>query len=280
MHLAKKSGIKALALSSFVMILFCYTPSNTPVVASSISSISSPAKLVGNLATNDSSLNWAGYAINAPVNSVTHVKGSWKEPSVTCPVSTMPEAAVFWVGIDGFTSSTVEQTGTMAECLNGVVSYSAWYEFYPNFSVFISTLTIHPGDIISASVKYSTTSKFTTTIQDVTTTKSFSHTASVPAAMGSSAEWITEAPEFSVNGVPTLSKLPNFGKVYFGRDTTLVLGTDTATISGVTNPIAKFGSSVVEITMVNLLGTKTMAKSSSLSIDGTSFSVKWISAGP
>jgi hypothetical protein len=169
----------------------------------------------------------------------------------------------------------------MAECLNGVVSYSAWYEFYPNFSVFISTLAIHPGDIISASVKCSsTTSNFTTTIKDVTTGKSFSHSAAVPGAARSSAEWITEAPEFSINGVPTLSKLPNFGKVSFGRDTTLVLGSDTATVSGVTHPIAQFGSSVVEITMVNLLGTKTMAKPSSLSVDGTSFSVKWISAGP
>ena len=227
------------------------------------------------------SLNWAGYAINATAGSVTQVKGSWVQSSVTCPSSGILYVA-FWTGIDGLTSSTVEQTGTMAQCSNGVASYSAWYEFYPSGSVTISSLNIQPGNKISATVKYSTkTSKFTVSIKDVTTGKSYSISSAVSGALRSSAEWITETPEVCSVLSCSLSSLPNFATASFGKDSTSVSSTDSATISGANSAISKFGSMVDELTMVtDPTGTPVMAQPSSLSTDGTSFSVTWVSPGP
>lgn len=263
------------------MILgFCISSFSAPVSGyNSAPSFSSPASIVKIYSsTTSSSSNWAGYAINAPVGSVTEVKGSWVQPAVTCPATGI-EAAVFWVGIDGSNSLTVEQTGTMAECYNGLPSYGAWYEFYPAALIVISRLKINPGDKMSASVKYSaTTTNFTATIKDVTTGKSFIKSAAAPGTDRSSAEWIAEALTLAGG---SLSSLPNFGTASFGKDTTLVTGTDTATISGTTKVISKFGSMVDSIAMVDQNSASTIkAQPSALSTDGTSFSVAWVSAGP
>jgi hypothetical protein len=241
--------------------------------------ISSPAKLYGTPASLES-YNWAGYAINSTSGSVSQVKGSWKQPAVTCPSSGVYVAA-FWVGIDGLTSTTVEQTGTTAECVNGVASYFAWYEFYPNASVLISPVPVKPGNTISASVTYSTkTDKFTAMIRDASTGKSFSTSAAVAGAERSSAEWIEEAPA-SCYLITCLYAMPDFGTASYGKDTTSVTETNWATISGTTGPISKFGSTVDSLTMVTYpSGTPVMAQPSALSKDGTSFSITWVSAGP
>jgi len=242
---------------------------------------SSPAKLVSVQAVNAlESTNWAGYAINAPAGTVTQAKGSWIQPSVTCP-SSGAYLAAFWAGIDGFINSpTVEQTGTIAQCVNGVATYYAWYEFYPAGSVEISSIVIKPGDVISATVKYSsTTGKFTTTIKDVTTGKSYTKSASVLGALRSSAEWIEEAPSYCNLGC--LYAMPNFGTASYGKDSTSVLHTNSAIISGSTKVISKFGSEVDSITMISSSSATTIkATPSSLSSDGASFSVAFVSAGP
>jgi hypothetical protein len=76
------------------------------------------------------------------------------------------------VGLDGYTSETVEQTGTDSDCDGRRPSYYAWYEFYPAGSFEIN-MTIKPGDRMSAKVVYSG-SEFTIMIEDVTTGKSYS----------------------------------------------------------------------------------------------------------
>ena len=44
--------------------------------------------------------------------------------------------AAFWVGLDGYTSKSVEQLGTDSDCTNvNSPSYYAWYEMYPAASV-------------------------------------------------------------------------------------------------------------------------------------------------
>ena len=260
-------------LSSFVILAFCISSfSGTVSVYNSPSSLSSPARLgKAYTATAYYSTNWAGYAINASAGSVTQVKGSWTEPAVACP-STTTEYAAFWVGIDGLKSGTVEQTGTAAECANGVASYFAWYEFYPSGSVEITSITVSPGNVFSASEKYSsTTARFSISIKDMTTGRSFSHSAAVPGAARSSAEWIAEAPAYCSS--PTcLYPLANFGTASFGKDTTLVTGTNTATISGSTKAIGKFPLSMVDsLNMVNIADTGYKAQPSALPKDGNQF---------
>jgi hypothetical protein len=214
--------------------------------------------------------NWSGYAVTAANDTVTSVKGSWIVPSAICK-SPGPKTgyASFWVGIDGYTSDSVEQTGTDSDCSSGTPVYYAWYEFYPEPSRNIS-MTIAPGDVMSASVTYSG-SEFTVVIENQTTGKSFTKSARVAAAKRSSAEWIAEAPSSGTGILP----LSDFGTVFFGQDETGISGTCYATISSKTNPIGGFSSSsVFAITMVSS-GGSTEAVPSSLSSDGTSFSDEW-----
>jgi len=224
-----------------------------------------------------SSYNWSGYTVTGPAGSVTSASGSWIVPAVT---GTTTAYAACWTGIDGFSSSTVEQTGTLSYISNGYPLYYAWYEFYPLEAIIpISAVPVNPGDKISASVTYSTSpSEFTLTIEDITASKSFSITATV-ASLGytparSSAEWIVEAPSSSSGILP----LAYFGTAYLGNAYTGVSETCFATISGVSGDIASFGTAVQTITMVNTRGAAE-ATPSSLS-SGTSFSITEPSVTP
>ena len=223
--------------------------------------------------TTAQSTNWAGWAVTGPKGSVTDVKGSWVVPSIqgSCPASN--QYSSFWIGIDGYSSSSVEQTGTDSDCQGGSATYYAWYEFYPHPSFLISSVSVSPGDVISAEVKYAS-GKFTLHLTDVTTGASFSKSSKVSAAR-TSAEWIAEAPSSSGGILP----LANFGTVRFGSDATSVTSTGTATVSGTTAAIGGF-TNTVSINMVNKAGTATKAATGALTPDGTSFNVTWKSAGP
>jgi hypothetical protein len=224
---------------------------------------------------SSNSTNWSGFAVTAGSGAVSDAKGSWIVPTIQGTCTSTNQYSSFWVGIDGFNSGTVEQTGTDSDCQNGAPTYYAWYEFYPHPSFLISGLTIHPGDHISAEVSFANR-RFTTTITDVTTGLSFSTSARVSGAQRSSAEWIAEAPSSSGGILP----LADFGTVSYGTDNTGVASTCFATINGATGAIGSFSSSSIQsITMVTNSGA-TKAQPSALSSDGTSFSVRWVSSGP
>ncbi|MGA2588777.1 MAG: G1 family glutamic endopeptidase [Bryobacteraceae bacterium] len=212
------------------------------------------------------SSNWSGYAVLG--TSFTSAKASWTVPTATC--SSGDQYAAFWVGLDGYSSSTVEQTGTDSDCDGKNPSYYAWYEFYPHPSFEISSLTIKPGDHMSASVVYNG-SEFTITIEDVTTGKSYTKSSTVRGAKRSSAEWIAEAPCCTSGG--GILPLADFGTVLFGEDSTGVSGTNFAVDSTTSGPIGAFPS-IEEITM-ETSGKVKEATPSGLSGDGTSFSVTW-----
>ena len=180
------------------------------------------------------SSNWSGYAVSSATNSVTYVAGSWTLP--TASTTTNGYSSV-WVGIDGYSSSTVEQIGTEADVANGKVTYYAWYEGYPAASMPISSFTIKAGDAITASVAYNATNKdFVLTIKDTSQNESFTKTLTVSGAQRSSAEWVVEAP--SSNGVLPLD---NFGTVTFTNA--------YATINGTTGSIDNAGWTVYSINM-------------------------------
>jgi hypothetical protein len=215
------------------------------------------------------SLNWSGYAVAGQPGLVSDVTGSWIIPAIIGTCSVVEQHAAFWVGIDGLTSSTVEQTGTDSACINGAPTYFAWFEFFPKPAVKINKVPVHPGDIISAEVQFSN-NKFTASITDVTTGTSFTKSERVKGAERSSAEWIAEAPSSTTGILP----LANFGTVLFGQDYTGVAGTCTATVGSSTMPIGAFGSTAVIITMMNS-GRGVKAQPSLLTKDKTSFAVLW-----
>ena len=214
------------------------------------------------------SSNWAGYAaltnLQKPQNSaVTDVKGSWTVPSVSC--TSTNSYSSFWIGIDGYSSNTVEQIGTDSDCSSGKAVYYAWYEMYPKYPVNLK-MAISPGDLITAEVKFLGSGNFQLTITDLTTGATFLTTQKSPSAKRSSAEWIAEAPWSG--GVLPLAK---FGTVSFTSA--------QATLNGHPGSISDTAWQNDAITMTTSSGAP-KATPSTLSSDGSSFSITWKSAGP
>jgi hypothetical protein len=222
-----------------------------------------PAHLLGRGRATSFSTNWSGYATYKTGTTFTDVKGTWVQPSVTCP-SRKAQYSSFWVGIDGYNSSSVEQTGTDADCTGkNSPSYYAWYEMYPNPPVNLS-ITITPGNTISAEVSVSG-NNFTLTITNVTTGSTFTTTQSLSGAAKTSAEWVAEAPSLCFAQC-RVAPLANFGTVNFSGS--------FATGNGHTGSINDSAWSNDEIVMVTNGGT-VKAQPSPLSVDGQSFSVAW-----
>ncbi len=267
----------ALGFGIVTLAFLLVAPSLVSVPAAPASSAAPPAgpAIAPHISAGSSnSLNWAGLAVTAAAGTVSDVRGSWTVPAIQGACPSANQYSSFWVGIDGFNSGTVEQTGTDSDCRSGVPTYYAWYEFYPKPSRVISSLAVHPGDVMSADVSY-VGGRFTVTIVDSTSGASFSASAKISAAQRSSAEWIAEAPSSSGGILP----LADFGTVSFGSDTTGVAQTCDATVGGAAGAVGSFGSAVQSITMVSNSGA-TKARPSALSADGTSFSVSWASSGP
>ena len=213
------------------------------------------------------SLNWGGYAVLGQDGSVTDVKGSWIVPPVTCSGGNSYSA--FWIGIDGATSSTVEQIGTSSDCNNGVPTYYAWYEFYPK-PAFNAITNVNAGDVMSAEVRYTGRNQFTVTITDTTTGASFTKSSKTSPAKRNSAEWIAEAPHGGN------LQLANFGVAKFGFDYTNIASTNFATVGSYTGSLGSFGTgSIDKITMVTSSGA-TKAYPSPISNE-TSFNMTWVS---
>ena len=248
-----RSISKLVILSVSFLMLFSFLPA---VSAFSVQSGTRAISDASTCPTNSCALNWSGYAYNGSAGLVTQVSGSWTVPTVTC-TSKSAYAAV-WVGIDGYSSDTVEQTGVLGRCSGGSASYSAWYEFYPAASVTITSIKVSAGDSISASVTYAS-GKYTATITDTTAGKSFSITRSDSSAVRSSAEWIVERPEICSAVSCKLSSLADYG---------------TVTFSSISATTTSNSYSTDRITMVDSSG-KVLSEPSALNNAGTSFSVTW-----
>jgi hypothetical protein len=164
------------------------------------------AHLAGGIRHQAQSTNWSGYA--ATTGTYTSISASWIQPTGTC--SHGDQYAAFWVGLDGYNSNSVEQTGSEVDCMGGTAEYYAWYEMYPNNSVNYSN-TVRAGDHFHASVTYEGNDEFSLFIQDAT--RGWSHTtvASLADAARSSAEIIVEAPCCTFSG--GILPLTNFGTV-------------------------------------------------------------------
>ena len=202
------------------------------------------------------STNWSGYA--AASGTYTSVSSSWTEPAGKC--SSGQQYSSFWVGLDGYNSSTVEQTGSEVDCSGSTPQYYSWYEMYPAYPVNFSN-RVRPGDHFTGSVTYAGSNKFTLKLSD--TTQGWSHTVSktLSGAARSSAEVIAEAPCCTSSG--GILPLADFGTVNFTG----------ASANG--SPIGNF--SPVGINMVSANGVQE-DRISGLS-SGQNFSATWLSSG-
>ncbi len=203
----------------------------------------------------NSSYNWAGYV--ATGGSFTSVTGSWVIPQIPATSGLTGDAT--WIGIGGVTSTELIQTGTQALTnTNGsAVSYEAWYEALPGYSQPIS-ITVNPGDLITASVTEQAQNQWAITLRDNTNGQNFQTVIPYNSSM-SSAEWIEEMPSQQSGAfIP----LDNFGTMQFSAGTTVK--------NGQTLTIAQAGAQ--PMTMVNS-SQQALATPSALGSDGASFSV-------
>ena len=159
--------------------------------------------------------NWSGYAVPLDTtgtrDTFSAVQGTWTIPLVTGLLT--PTYSSAWVGIDGYTSDSVEQIGTEQDWTGKSVSNYVWFEMYPNYAYEITGFPAKPGDSISAKVVYEGQSNvrvgrrtevesvFQLTITNNTEKASYtvpsSYTSSTASFARSSAEWILEAPASS-----------------------------------------------------------------------------------
>lgn len=157
----------------------------------------SAARVGGNF--NQNGYNWSGVVVTG--SGFTEVGATWTEPAASC--NSTNDLYAPWVGIDGYGSNSVEQTGVATDCSSGSAQDSGWYEMYPRNPVYYSN-TVGAGDSLTAKVTRSGTT-YTLTLTDnsrgwtKTTTKSYN-------GANASAEIILESPT---------AAYPNFGKVSF-----------------------------------------------------------------
>jgi peptidase A4-like protein len=174
-----------------------------------------------------SSFNWAGYAdVSSTHGHFTKVSGAWTVPSVACTAE--DRITSDWVGLDGFSSSTVEQDGTVSQCFEGRAVYYTWYEMYPAGTIAVGT-TVAAGDKIKASVSRSG-SAYTLALTDSTRgANSFTKhaTCATTTCLDTSAEWIAERPAYSIGIAPEAQ----FATVPFSAASETAAGR-TSTISG------------------------------------------------
>ncbi len=170
--------------------------------------------------TTAESTNWSGYAVTGANGAYNSVSASWTEPTATCTSTGRrgrggsDQYAAFWVGLDGYSSDSVEQTGTDSDCDGTTPDYYGWYEMYPADPVYF-TNTVKPGDSFSASVTFSGTETYTLVLKDNTQGWTQTITKNETGLDRSSAEVITEAPSSSSGVLP----LADFGTVSYGSST-------------------------------------------------------------
>jgi Peptidase A4 family len=211
------------------------------------------------------SSNWGGYADIKTSSTYSKVTGSWTEPKATCTSKT--SLAAFWVGIDGYTSKSVEQEGTIIECISGVAHHFTWWEMYPANAVQFVGSTVKPGDHITASTVRTGTSYKLTVTDSTTPANSFTTTQTCAATkcVDTSTEWIAEAPSGSAGLYP----LANFGS--------WTLTAATVTAGAKTGTISTFPDS--QITMVSAtFPNPVKAQPGPLNTAGNQFKVTWKAA--
>jgi Peptidase A4 family len=136
--------------------------------------------------------NWGGYAVGGSKGEFTKISGSWKEPVAKCASSKQLTAP--WIGLDGYGTSTVEQTGVAVECTGTKVSYQGWYEMYPRSPVYFTAEPVSANDVFDASVTFNGGKSYTLVLHDVTKSWTKTIKASLSGASNATAEAVIEDP--------------------------------------------------------------------------------------
>ncbi|MBX4192527.1 hypothetical protein KW798_03520 [Candidatus Parcubacteria bacterium] len=219
--------------------------------------------LLAPAATNNTSLNWAGYI--AEDKKYTEVSGRWNVPKVTGTGGSAVAADATWVGIGGAKEENLIQAGTHAVIEGNDVRYEAWYELIPGDS-WIVPVEVHAGDDVSVDIAHLEEDKWQVTLTNNTTGDSYTNKVSHESEF-TSAEWIEEMASSARGGF--FIPLAEFAGTDFTES--------KATVDGVQKNLKDLGAKPV--TMENYSGD-VLATPSVLAQDGESFRVTREDASP
>src|SRR5205814_1309007 len=80
---------------------------------------------------------WAGYVVQPPSGAeleFTAISATWKQPRMMCRPG-QNDAYAIWVGLGGYGSSGLEQTGVGTACPTGKTPVATpWYEVLPAYA--------------------------------------------------------------------------------------------------------------------------------------------------
>ncbi len=235
-----------------------YLRTANPVITIDGPQPGAPDHLAGT--SRDWSYNWSGYAdASNTAGTFSEVGGRWRTPAVLC--DSEDQISAQWVGLDGFSSDTVEQDGTISWCFEGKATYFTWWEMYPAGSVEVGT-TLRPGDVVAAKVARAGTT-YRLTLTDYTDpANDFSITQTCAECSDTSAEWISERPAFPMGVVP----LARYGH--------WSLGNATVTANGDPGSISSFPG-IYQINMMDATDSYQLSAASPLAAGGTRFATRW-----
>ena len=181
------------------------------------------------------SSNWSGAVIDAPSGkSFSSVVGEWTIPN---PYAVAADDSWYysgnWVGIDGtYPSDNICHAGIGCDAKKSGSTTSrnvyAWWEWYPDAKVKISSFTVSPGDTVYCVICKLTSGDASVYLANLNSGSLTSFYISPPSGtslVGHCAEWIVEAPQVS----GSTAKLADYGMVYFD---TCVADYGSGTISG------------------------------------------------
>jgi hypothetical protein len=181
--------------------------------------------------------NWAGEAMKSKTRGTFQgVSAYWYVPRVKATARS--KYSCTWVGVDGATNSSLIQTGTESDSINGHTRYYAWWEILPASQKVIrysngNPVPVRPGDKMwGFVVKTATPGVWRIYLQDITRGWTLDITRNY-SGPGQSAEWIEEATQIGGK----ISPMPRFSPVTFTGLEVAEAGTWYSTALGASNGI-------------------------------------------
>ncbi|CEJ81452.1 hypothetical protein VHEMI01574 [[Torrubiella] hemipterigena] len=169
---------------------------------------STPARTLSR--RNEAWDTWCGAVQYRPPGKVKSVEASWVVPNVYPPPGGSSQTdwvEYHWVGIDGAgdCQTGILQAGTSGDIQNGYVNTQFWYEFWPDYPVFVNDFPVSPGHEVYVKVTASDSRTGTVYLQNKSTGKQ----RTIPMSMQSqgnlcfsTAEFIAEDPHTSTQWWP------------------------------------------------------------------------------
>lgn len=217
-------------------------------------------------ATKAYATNWSGYAqVGSAKKVFTAVMGTWTVPTVK--TRSGDQASSDWVGIDGAgNNDSLIQDGTEADNHDGTARYYAWTEILPAPEV-PTPLVIHAGDKMEGLVRETAANKWSMTVKDLTTGKSYTRTVSY-ATPQQDVEAVHERPSTGSGHLTTLAATTNVTQRPDYYSTAAPGKTPVWVALGKTH-----GTKLYEIFMVNNAQTAVIASPSKLDSAHDGFTV-------